>query len=222
MVHPQFHHRDIRAARAARAATAAARCGCSGFRGSDTTRVPRGEKRRRHFLRRGLAGAAGDRHHARPGRTPHALRRASCSAGSVSSTSITDRIAAVARHRAARLPRDARRRPRRRSRLAAANAAPSNRSPRMAMNRSPRRDRARVDREAVEHAARRRRSAAARPRPRQRRRRSARAVQRAPATSSPPAAACGAARVPRAPPPRRRTAACASPITWSSRVPCPR
>ena len=187
--------------------------------------IPRREKLRRHFLRRGLAGAAGDRHDLRARRAPHRLRQRLQRRRRV--VDLDDR---GGRGRAGVAPaRDRARIDRRRAApaaiAAAAKSAPSNRSPRIATNSSPGASvRVSIDTPPNSASA---SPAADTPCPAMRTRRPTRAVSRISArrprlgvpTRRPSWSA--AARAPRAPPPRRRTAARWSPMTWYFSCPLP-
>ena len=186
--------------------------------------IPRREKLRRHFLGRGLAGAAGDRHDLRARlvaepRAPAPAAPRSCRRPR--STSGAGR-AGLPRRRDRRAARSPPRRPRPR-----AIAAATNRRRRTARRGSRRTARpaasVRVSIDTPPNAPRRRR-----PRP---------AVRRAPRPSRRPLSAIAAATrvthatpdlraprapAPRAPPPRRRTAASGRRSPGTSRAPCRR
>ena len=200
--------------------------------------VPRREKLRRHFLRRRLAGAAGDRHDLRARLAPHRLRQR---------LQRRDRVVDLDDGDGRRpLGAASSRRPRPRatttpaapaSIAAAAKSAPSNRSPRIATNSSPGVSvRVSIETPAELDARRRPRRPAhragdpagsqcpaaggpdspvqrrARPDPR---RPTSVTVIRRPSWSA-------VSRAPRAPPPRRRTAARGRRSPGTSRGPCRR
>ncbi len=190
--------------------------------------VPRLEKVARHVLGRGLAGAAGDRHDLRARRPADAVRQRLQRLGGVVDFDDDSRRRWAARSRP---PRGTTTPAAPASIAAAANAAPSNRSPRMPTYRSPAFSvRVSIDTSANSRAA-------------------------SPAVTAPPICAATQSAVsrmaggpsapdpigsgpaawvisrrpissaggsaPRAPPPRRRTAASEPPMTWYFSCPLP-